>query len=148
MTRIQKLFLLLTIVGPMHMGEQLLTNIEEFYAIRHLLATTYYSWFDAASADSATVLLVTIVWTICSLLFYALLREGIARLAVVGLFGVFGVTEVHHVIESVAQGGYDPGVVTSVPYAWVGGLLVAAVWREFRTTARAATAVQMTHAVT
>jgi hypothetical protein len=132
MARIQKLFLLLTIVGPLHMTEQLLTSIDEYYAIRRFLAGSYYSWFEPAAADSASVILVTIVWTVCSLLFYALLREGTPRLLVLGMFGFFGVTEIHHLIESIAKGAYDPGVITCVPYAIAGGYLLSAVWREFK----------------
>jgi hypothetical protein len=131
MARIQKLFLLLTIIGPIHMGEQLLTGIDEFYSIRRLVGS-YYSWFDPAAADHATVALVTMIWTTCSLMFYALLREGTPRLLVLGSFGLFGALELHHIIESIEKGAYDPGAVTCVPYAIVGGLLVAAVWREFR----------------
>jgi Protein of unknown function with HXXEE motif len=130
MQRIQNLFLLLTIIGPLHMGEQILTSIEEFYAIRSLMPS-YYALFDPAAADRATVLLITIVWTICSVLFYAILREGLPRLFVMGFFGLFAVSEVHHVIESLVTRTYDPGVVTCVPYAVVGVLMVRAVWSEF-----------------
>lgn len=131
MSQIRKLFLLLVVIGPLHMAEQLLTSIEEFYEIRQLLGG-YYALFDPGAADWATVVLITITWTTCSLLMYALLLEGRARLVVLGVFGVLGVQEIHHVAESVAKGGYDAGVVTCVPYAVVGVLLVAAVWREAR----------------
>jgi hypothetical protein len=46
--------------------------------------------------------------------------------------GVFGVTEIHHVVEALAKGAYDLGVVTCVPYAIAGTCLVLAVWREFQ----------------
>ena len=131
MPRIRTLFLLLTIIGPLHMAEQLLTGIDEFYSIRDLIGG-YYAWFDPAAADHATVLLVTIVWTFVSVLFYTLLHDGLPRLIVPAIFGLFGVTEAHHVIESLLKGAYDPGVVMSVPYAIVGAMLVAAVWREFK----------------
>ncbi|HZM97057.1 MAG TPA: hypothetical protein VFB92_26730 [Vicinamibacterales bacterium] len=131
MPRIRTLFLLLTIIGPLHMAEQLLTAIDEFYSIRDLIGG-YYAWFDPAAADHATVLLVTIVWTFVSVLFYTLLHDGLPRLIVPAIFGLFGVTEAHHVIESILKGAYDPGVVMSVPYAIVGAMLVAAVWREFK----------------
>ena len=52
MTRIQKLFLLLIIIGPLHMAEQLVTGIEEFYAIRQFFGG-YYAWFPAAAANCA-----------------------------------------------------------------------------------------------
>ena len=49
MPRIRTLFLLLTIIGPLHMGEQLLTAIDEFYSIRDLIGG-YYAWFDPTAA--------------------------------------------------------------------------------------------------
>jgi hypothetical protein len=105
--RLTHLFLLLTIIGPLHMGH-------------------------------ASVILITVVWTLTSLLMWALLVGGTARLAVLGLFGLFGVQELHHVFESLAKGAYDPGLVTCIPYAIAGGCLVLATWREYRTTRRAA----------
>ena len=51
MTRIRTLFLLLTIVGPLHMAEQMLTRIDEFHAIRALTVRHYYGLFDPASAE-------------------------------------------------------------------------------------------------
>lgn len=131
MPRIRTLFLLLTIIGPLHMGEQLLTSIDEFYMIRGLFSG-YYAWFDPSAVDHASVILITLIWTLVSVLFYSLLQDGPVRLIVPAIFGVFGATEIHHLIESLLKGAYDPGVITCVPYAVVGALLVAAVWREFR----------------
>ena len=136
MNRLNTLFLLLVVVGPLHMIEQMLTSIEEFYWLRGQLEG-YYAWFPPASADLATVILITVVWTKVSLLFYAFLVGGTARLFVLALFGLFGVSEVHHVIEALIKGGYEAGVVTSIPYAAVGCLLVAEVWRELRRGATA-----------
>ena len=131
MKRITTLFLWLTIVGPLHMAEQLLTSIEEFYVMRGLVGR-YHGLFPEAAADHATVLLITIVWTLVSLALLAVLKGGRARLAVVGLFAVFSATEIHHVIEAVVTRSYDPGVITCIPYAIIGGLLTVAVWREFK----------------
>ena len=128
MDRINRLFLLLVVVGPLHMIEQMLTSIEEFYWLRGQL-DGYYAWFAPASADLATVILVTVVWTKVSLILYAILIGGVARLVVLAMFGLFGAQEVHHVVEAVVKGGYDAGVVTSIPYAVVGCLLVTEVWR-------------------
>ena len=138
MDRINRLFLLLIVIGPLHMIEQMLTSIEEFYWLRSQV-DGYYAWFSPAAADVATVILVTVVWTKVSLLLYALLIGGTARLFVLAAFGLFGASEAHHVIEALAKGGYDAGVVTSIPYAAVGCSMVAEVWREFR---RGATAAQ------
>jgi hypothetical protein len=131
MPRIRSLFLLLTVIGPLHMVEQMLTDLEEFHMIRSALAG-YFSQFDPAAADVRTVALITIVWTVVSLLFYALLHDGWPRLIVPGLLGIFAVTEIHHVVEALRKVGYDAGVITCVPYAILGALLVAAVWRELR----------------
>ena len=131
MSRLQKLFLLLIVVGPLHMIEQMLTSIEEFYWLRSLLAG-YYTRFDPAAADLVTVGIVTVVWTIVSLMLYAVLNGGLSSLLVLGFFGLFGASEIHHVVEAIGKGGYDPGVITCVPYAYVGALLVAAVWKEFQ----------------
>ena len=136
MTHINRLFLLLTVIGPLHMIEQMLTSIEEFHWLRSQL-DGYYSWFSPASADLATVILITVVWTKISLLFYALLVGGIARLFVVGAFGVFGVFEAHHLVSALTKVGYDAGVITCIPYSAVGCLLTAAVWRELRRGATA-----------
>lgn len=131
MNRITTLFLLLVVVGPLHMIEQMLTSIEEFHWLRGRL-DGYYAWFSPASADLATVILITVVWTKISLLLYGLLVGGQARLVVLALFGIFGVSEIHHIVEALVKGGYDAGVVTSIPYAAVGGFLLAEVWRELR----------------
>ena len=129
MDRVSRWFLWLMIIGPLHMGEQVLTSIEEFHMLREQLGG-YYSLFEPAFADSATVILITIVFTFASLLIYGAMRGGRARLAVAGVFGLLGVGEVHHVFGSIAKGGYDPGVVTCVAYFAVGCLMVREVWRE------------------
>ena len=90
------------------MTEQLLTGIEEFYSIRALTAR-YYALFDPSMADRASVVLITVVWTLVSLLFYSLLKDGRPRLVVLGLFGLFAATEVHHIVAAFAKGAYDPG---------------------------------------
>lgn len=81
MNRINTLFLLLVVLGPLHMIEQILTSIEEFYWLRGRLEH-YYAWFAPASADLATVILITVVWTKVSLLFYTVLLGGTPRLVV------------------------------------------------------------------
>ena len=41
-------------------------------------------------------------------------------------------SEVHHLIEAVAAGGYDPGLVTSLAYVGFGALLFRSVLADFR----------------
>ena len=133
MTRIQDLWLWLTIVGPLHMTEQMITGINEYHMIKEQVGF-YYALFAPQDTDWATVLLITIVWTFVSLLFYAVLRGGKAMLAVMGFFGFFGVTEIHHVFEQMAKTSFEPGVLTSIPYCAVGVLMMIAVWKEIRRT--------------
>ncbi len=116
-------------VGVLHMGEQILFGIEEFYMLRDGVAR-WYGLFPADWADHASVLLITIVVTALSLAFYALVRSPGAARWVVGVFGVLGVTEAHHWFDAMAKGAYDPGLVTSVAYVGVGAWMLRRLWRE------------------
>ena len=131
MERINRLFLWLIVIGPLHMTEQMLTSIEEFYMLRGKL-DGYYALFDAANQGIASVLLITIVFTFISLMLYGALLGGRARLAVVGLFGLMGAGEIHHAIESIVEMNYDPGVITCFAYSAVGCLLLREVWQQLR----------------
>ena len=136
MQRIQKLWLALTLIGPLHMTEQMMTGIEEYHMIKEQIGG-YYALFSPQDTDWATVLLITIVWTFISLLIYAVLRGGKSMLAVMGFFGFFGVTEIHHVFEQMAKTTFEPGILTSVPYCAIGVLMMIAAWQQFRRTASA-----------
>jgi len=138
MDRVNRWFLGLLVIGPLHMGEQLLTSIEEFSMLREQLGG-YYSLFDPTFADSASVILITIVFTIISLAIYAAMVGGRARLTVAGVFGILGVSEIHHLFEAIAKAAYDPGVVTSLAYFAVGCLMLRDVRRELRGEPIAAT---------
>jgi hypothetical protein len=131
MDRIQKMFLIVGLIGPIHMIEQLVFGIDEFYFLKSSLAP-YYAWFPAAAADWATVLLITINGAILTAVLYAFLLGGRARLAALALFALLGVSEIHHLVEAIVRGGYDPGVATSIPYAWFGWQLLQSVWSEFK----------------
>ncbi len=134
MDRVSRWFLALIAIGPLHMGEQMLTSLEEFFMIRGSLSG-WYGMFSPVHADLASVVLITIVWTFASLLLLLVFMGGRARLGVAGLFGFFAVTELHHVLEALDKGGYDAGVITCVPYAIAGGYLCKAVvdaWRDRR----------------
>jgi hypothetical protein len=108
------------------------TDIEEFYMLRQGLGG--WDMFPTSLADRASVLLVTIVFLTVSFLLYALMRGGRAALVVLGLFGLLGVGEAHHWIEAIAERAYDPGLVTSVPYVWIGTLILIEVALEWRAT--------------
>jgi hypothetical protein len=133
--KLSMLILAIIVVGPAHMGEQLLTSIEEFYMIRESLGG-WYGLFPPAYADHASVLLITIVFTAISLILYALMRGGTAPLIVAGAFGLLGVGEAHHWIAAATKGGYDAGVITSFAYVGVGAMILVEVARELRARRR------------
>lgn len=130
-TRITTLWMWLIAVGVAHMSEQLLTNIEEFYMIRRAV-DDWHGMFPDTKNGEASVILITIVFTMLSFMFWALAKGGKAALAVMGFFGLFAVSEAHHIIEAAVSGRYDPGVITSVLYVWFGWQMLAEVWREWR----------------
>jgi hypothetical protein len=130
-TKLTSLFLAITIVGVLHMSEQVLFGVEEF----HMLKTAIGGWwtlFPATYADEASVILITIVFTTMSLLVYAAMCGGRSALLVAALFGVLGVQEAHHWIEAIETRAYDPGLVTSFAYVWVGALILMNVFRAVR----------------
>lgn len=131
MSRTQTLFLLLGLIGPIHMIEQMIFGIDEFYMLRDSL-DAWYALFPAAAADHATVGLITIMGAVFTAMFVALSAGGKARLVVLGFFGVFGLTEVHHVVEALVRHAYDPGLVTSLGYVGLGAALFASVVFEWR----------------
>jgi hypothetical protein len=51
---------------------------------------------------------------------------------VIGVFGLLSVGECHHVLRAIVGGGYNPGVLTSIPFAVIGWLLISSAWREHR----------------
>lgn len=128
--RLSTLVLAIIAIGVAHMGEQLATSIEEFYMIREALGG-WYALFPPASADHASVLLITIVFTTISLIFYALMRGGRTPLVMAAIFGLLGIAEAHHWLQAATTGAYDPGLVTSFLYVGVGLLIVREVAREF-----------------
>ena len=121
--RLETLMLAIIVVGAAHMAEQLATGIEEYYMIREALGG-WYAMFPPVHVDHASVLLITIVFTAISLVFFALMRGGAAPLVVAGLFGVLGIAEAHHWIQAILSRGYDPGLITSFAYAGVGLMII------------------------
>ena len=131
MQRTTRLLFWLMIIGVLHMSEQLVFGVEELQLFKPMIAD-YYQAMAGIGADRATVILVTVIVTFFTWLCYAILSGGRLRLAALGFFGVLGAGEGHHVIQALAQGGYDPGLLTCVPYSWAGVLMLIAVWREYR----------------
>ena len=120
MDRVDRWFVALLLIGPLHMLEQMATSVEEFHMLRGSLGG-YYAMFGPDHADVASVSLITVVWTVVSVLIHLAMRGGRPRLAVAGLFGAFALTELHHVTDALGKAGYDAGLVPCVPYA-IGGM--------------------------
>jgi hypothetical protein len=131
MQRITRLLFWLMVIGALHMTEQLFFGVEELELFKPVLAD-YYLATAAIGPDRATVILVTVVVTFFTWLCYAILSGGPARFIALGFFGLLGANEAHHVIQAIAKGGYDSGLVTCIPYSWVGILMLIALWREYR----------------
>lgn len=129
MARIRQLCLLMALLGPLHMLEQLMFGIDELYTLRRGLVV-YHSWF--ANPDQGTVLLVTIAMAALLFLSYGLVAGGSLRLASSAVFGLLGVSEVHHMAQAFVSASYNPGVVTAVPFVAVGVMLLVAVNAEYR----------------
>jgi hypothetical protein len=134
MQRTVKLLFWLMITGVLHMSEQLVFGVEELQLFKPLIAD-YYRAMAAIGPDRATVVLVTVVVTFFTWLCYAMLAGGRLRIAALGIFGLMGAGEAHHVIQSIVEGRYDPGLLTCVPYCWVGVLMLITLWREYRNLA-------------
>lgn len=131
MERTTKLLFWLMIIGVLHMSEQLVFGVEELQLFKPMIAD-YYQAMVAIGPDRATVVLVTVVVTFFTWLCYAILAGGGLRLAALGVFGLLGAGEGHHVIQAIVKGGYEPGLLTCVPYCSVGVLMLIALWREYR----------------
>ena len=129
MREIRRWFGWLVIIGPVHVGEQLLFGIDELTEIKRIVAV-YYGWFR--DPDCGTVVLVGITVTLVLLMVYGLLVGGRWPLIVAGFFGVVGVGEVHHLVKTLLHLSYFPGTVTAIPFMAIGVLLLRAVVHEFR----------------
>ena len=125
--RLSRLFLLITLVGELHMVEQLMTDIEEFHMLGGLVVA-WQEFFPPGMDGQASVVLITLAFLTVSMVVFAALRGGRASVLVVGGFGLFGVGEAHHWLEAVQKGGYDPGLLTSVAYVAVGAAILWEAW--------------------
>jgi hypothetical protein len=130
---IKWLFGVLVVIGPLHMIEQMVFGIDEVYEMKRLVAV-YHSWFS--NPDLGTVVLVTVAGALCLLMMYGLIAGGRWQLAVIGFLGLSCIGEVHHVLRLFIFGHYNPGVVTCVPFATIGGLLLYHAYSQFRSTPR------------
>lgn len=123
---VQRWFGVLIGIAALHMTEQLVFGLDELVMIRRVLGK-YYGMF--ANADFATVLLVTIVTVLVLLLVYGVLLGGRPLRWVMGFFVVVSVSEIHHLVETIAQRRYVPGLVTGTIWVGVGVMLARAAQR-------------------
>jgi hypothetical protein len=132
----ERLLFCLMVIGPLHMAEQLFFGVEELELFKGPFVA-YYAALASLGADRATVILITVVVTFFTLLCYAMLVGGKPRLAALAFFGLLGAGEGHHVLQAIAGGGYDSGLITGIPYCAAGVAMLAAVRRDYRRTAPA-----------
>lgn len=121
-------FGMLLFIGPIHMTEQLLFGLDELQELKTLVAR-YYGRF--ADPDIGTWWLVVMTATLVQLLMYGLLAGGRWRLAAAGFLGVFAISELHHIIRSMAAGAYNPGVVTCFAFIGIGWMMLKCVREEW-----------------
>jgi hypothetical protein len=122
----------LVLTGPIHMAEQVMFGLDTLDELKGMTAS-YYSFFS--NADVGTVMLVIFIVTLVQSLLLATLAGGRWRLSVAGFFGVAGIAEVHHVLQTLWHRAYFPGAVTSVAYIWVGVMILRAVIRQWNSAA-------------
>lgn len=121
-------FAMLVLIGPIHMTEQLFCGLDQLQELKGI-AAAYYARFE--NPDLGTWWLVVIAFTLVQSLLLATITGGRWRLAAAGFLGASAVGEGHHLIQSVASGKYFPGLVTSIPFAMIGVMVVAAAYREW-----------------
>ena len=133
--RLLRMFLLVTAVGAVHMAEQMMFGIEEYLMLRDQMGR-WHGLFASTWQDEASVLMITIVFLLVSMMVYGALRGGRAALFVLLAFGLLGVGEAHHWIQAVLERRYDPGLVTSFAYVWMGWMIVrrttVLLWPQMR----------------
>jgi len=130
MSASSKWFGWLCLMLPLHMAEQLVFGIDELAKLKQVLAI-YYGRFQ--EPDAGTVLLVMLLGSLVNLLAFLIALGGRGRRIALCVFGLSGVLEAHHLIETAVAGHYTPGTVTAVPYILFGLLVLRAVARERQT---------------
>jgi hypothetical protein len=133
LVEVQRWFGWLVILAALHMTEQLLFGLDELQVIRRVLAV-YLGWFR--DPDYGTVLLVTAGVLLMLGSIYGALQRGRALVWVMGFFALLSISEVHHIVESIAQRRYVPGTVTAVVWVAVGVMLARATARWAKVGAR------------
>src|SRR5262249_37689684 len=111
-----------------------LRRSRELYMIRRVLAV-YYRQFS--NADFATVLLVTIIVVFVLTLIYGVLLGGRPMHWAMGFSAFVSITELHHLVERIAQRRYVPGLVTGVLWAAIGVQLARVILQHSQADASA-----------
>ena len=136
MADLKRWFGFMVLIGPIHMGEQLMFGLDQLAELKTMMAA-YYAQFQ--NPDVGTVVLVILVFTLVQSLLWAMLAGGRWQLLAAGFFGVFAVGEGHHVLQALYGGSYFPGLLTSIPFAGIGVMILRAVASQWRGTRSDAT---------
>jgi len=119
----------IVVIAALHITEQLVFGIGELAQVKRMLAV-YYGWFQ--QPDYGTVLLVAVVVTLVLSMMFGILVGGKWRTISLSFMGLLAMTEVHHLIDAISAGGYNPGIITAIPFIAFGVLLLRALVREHR----------------
>lgn len=129
MKRSTRWFGWIALITVLHMTEQLVFGLGELQNLKHMIGV-WERWFQ--NADTATVVLVTIVAGLLYLAIFSILLGGRAKFVALVALNMAALGEVHHISESAYAGRYTPGTVTAVPYIIFGILFLRALIHERR----------------
>ena len=119
----------LLVIVPLHGIEQFLTGFDELYELQGQVGAVLNLFADR---DAGIVFMVFAVVFLVMTFMYCSLHSGRSRLIGFAFFAVSALIESHHVIKTLVHLDYFPGAVTAIPFAIVGGLLLRAVIRNWR----------------
>jgi hypothetical protein len=125
----------LLVILPLHGVEQFMFGFDELYELQGQVGTVVDLF---PTRDAGIVFVVFAVVMLVMTFMYFALGSGRSRLVGFAFFGISGLIESHHVIKTIVQLDYFPGAVTALPFVLVGGLLLRAVVREWRSPAACA----------
>ena len=122
----------LLFILPLHGAEQFLTGFDELYELQSQIGAVFDLF---PSPDAGIVFTVFAVVMLVATFMYLTLTNGRWQLLGFAFFGVNGLIESHHIVKTIVNFDYFPGAVTALAFVTAGGLLLRAVFREWRSGA-------------
>lgn len=119
----------IALVTVLHMTKQLVFGLGDLQNLKHMIGV-WDRWFQ--NADTATVVLVTIVAGLLYLAIFSILLGGRAKFTALVALNMVALGEVHNIFESAYAGRYTSGTITAAPYIIFGILFLRALICERR----------------